>query len=300
MTVFREVTSGEAVTGVLTDDHRIAFRRGNKGFFGVNNNPTQPWTLQSFASGLPAGLYCDIISGEPTSSGAGCTGQTLTVDRVGQASVTISPGKTFAVHIGSRANSGGGGGTVSPPASNRSLEETTIYLYKPTKLGQNVFLRGGAKCHDGQNCPVPIRDMVNEVPTNCGTNFKRWTVGNTELTWTGRNDGQSKDAQGTPMYYTTNEPGKPCAECLNQRLGLGDGYWKVTMMMDCSRTNKGWFELKGYMDDWEPNVSQQQVCSGDVSAATPYQSQNHLAKCGHLNVFKWGVGDCRVETSKRC
>jgi alpha-amylase len=50
--------------------------------------------------------------------------------------------------------------------------------------------------------------------------------------------------------------------------------------MDCSKTANGWFELKAFISNgpgWENNLSQPD---------TPYQSGNHFAQCGKLNVFR--------------
>lgn len=62
MSVFRGIANGQRAENIETDDHRIAFRRGNKGFFALNNND-YPWERQ-FYTGLPQGAYCDVISGE--------------------------------------------------------------------------------------------------------------------------------------------------------------------------------------------------------------------------------------------
>lgn len=67
MAGFRSAVMFEAPTDVVTMSNRIAFRRGNRGFFALNNDPSATWT-QSFQTGLPAGTYCDVISGEPSSN----------------------------------------------------------------------------------------------------------------------------------------------------------------------------------------------------------------------------------------
>ncbi|VDL87482.1 unnamed protein product [Nippostrongylus brasiliensis] len=67
----------------------------------------------------------------------------------------------------------------------------------------------------------------------------------------------------------------------------------VTLLMDCSKTDKGWFELKGYNpphENWEPDMKQSK-CGGVYKSSAPSSSKNHVAKCGAVNVFEWGRGD---------
>lgn len=62
MVTFRSVVEGEAAANVVSEDHRIAFRRGQKGFFALNNADNE-WS-RKFHVGMPQGSYCDVISGE--------------------------------------------------------------------------------------------------------------------------------------------------------------------------------------------------------------------------------------------
>lgn len=76
----------------------------------------------------------------------------------------------------------------------------------------------------------------------------------------------------------------------------GDHYWKAEFLMDCSQTESGWFELKGYATGgvgWERDVTQG-TCTGTVGGTKPYVTINHMARCGHQNVFEWGAGACII------
>ena len=68
--------------------------------------------------------------------------------------------------------------------------------------------------------------------------------------------------------------------------------------MNCSETINGWFEFKGYGNSgigWEPDVYQT-MCTGTVGGTPPDASQgNHLALCGHFNVFIVGQSDCIID-----
>ena len=67
--------------------------------------------------------------------------------------------------------------------------------------------------------------------------------------------------------------------------------------MDCSRTLDGYFEIKGYSNyqGWERTGGvTDRTCSGPgADPPPPYPSINHFARCGYVNVFKWG-GACEI------
>ncbi|KAJ8953736.1 hypothetical protein NQ318_015392 [Aromia moschata] len=66
-------------------DQQIAFCRGNKGFVAFTNWADLKETLQTC---LPAGKYCDVISGNM--SNGKCTGKTVTVQENGEANIQLS------------------------------------------------------------------------------------------------------------------------------------------------------------------------------------------------------------------
>ena len=63
----------------------IAFSRGSAAWVAINaeNAPV----TETFTTGLPAGAYCDVISGPATAGG--CAGTTVVVNSAGQATVTV-------------------------------------------------------------------------------------------------------------------------------------------------------------------------------------------------------------------
>lgn len=63
----------------------ISFSRGNKAFIAISQETND--VNQTFVTGLPAGTYCDIISGSKV-NGA-CTGTSITVGGDGRATFTI-------------------------------------------------------------------------------------------------------------------------------------------------------------------------------------------------------------------
>lgn len=88
------VVKGTSVTGWWSDGaNQIAFGRGAKGYVAINNSGS---TLnRTFATGLPAGTYCDVVGGGV--SGGTCTGTAVTVDGSGNATFHVSPGGPVAI-----------------------------------------------------------------------------------------------------------------------------------------------------------------------------------------------------------
>lgn len=100
MVAFRN-TAGDALLHNWWDNghNQIAFSRGNRAFIAINN---QAETLNhSLNTGLPAGRYCDIISGQAVNGQ--CTGVTVVVEANGHAQIVISGHQedgTVAIHVG--------------------------------------------------------------------------------------------------------------------------------------------------------------------------------------------------------
>ncbi|KAJ8519583.1 hypothetical protein ONZ45_g3490 [Pleurotus djamor] len=117
MVGFRNAVGTAAITNwVSPQSQQIAFGRGSAGFVAINNADSA-WTT-TFTTSLPAGLYCDVISGKAT-SGA-CSGSSITVSE-GSFTATVPARSAIAIHTGAQGTgsgnngggSGGGSGTVS-------------------------------------------------------------------------------------------------------------------------------------------------------------------------------------------
>lgn len=109
MVCFRNIAEGEAVENWWDNgDNAIAFSRGDKGFFALNN---EEFTVNEvLQTGLPQGTYCDIISGDTTVDG--CSGLSVEVNADGTAAITIVPsgreGNDAMVALTREATSGRG------------------------------------------------------------------------------------------------------------------------------------------------------------------------------------------------
>ncbi|HVN13610.1 MAG TPA: alpha-amylase family protein [Kineosporiaceae bacterium] len=74
----------------------IAFSRGGKGWIALNHESSA--ISRSFATGLPQGVYCDVIHGDL--GRRGCSGPTVTVDAQGAADVTVPANDAVAIDVG--------------------------------------------------------------------------------------------------------------------------------------------------------------------------------------------------------
>jgi alpha-amylase len=129
MVGWHNAVKGTSVANWWSDgSNQIAFGRGASGYVAINNSGA---TLsRTFATGLPAATYCDVISG--TVSGGRCTGTAVTVDGSGNATFHVNPGSAVAIDVAATGQAGGGSGTV----------RVTFNEYATTSYGQNVFVVG--------------------------------------------------------------------------------------------------------------------------------------------------------------
>jgi len=116
MVGFRNVVDGTLVTSWWDNgNNQIAFCRGNKGFVAFNNEGSA--LQQSLQTCLPAGTYCDIISGDLINGQ--CTGKSIVVGSDGKAAISLSNTEddgVIAIHALSMVGSDGGTATTQAPS----------------------------------------------------------------------------------------------------------------------------------------------------------------------------------------
>ncbi|XP_074604694.1 alpha-amylase-like [Brevipalpus obovatus] len=106
MVKFREVAEYEPVENwQCPSDNVIAFSRGSSAFIVIVNDNIQ--VNQEFQTNLPAGRYCDVISGNIERNGeTKCTGKVIEVKDGGKALITIDGERDedpmVAIHIQAR------------------------------------------------------------------------------------------------------------------------------------------------------------------------------------------------------
>lgn len=96
MVGWHNAVAGNAVANWWSDGgNAIGFSRGSAGFVTINNEGAA--LTRTFATGLPAGTYCDVIHG--SASGGRCTGPSVTVDGSGNASITVPADDAVAIDV---------------------------------------------------------------------------------------------------------------------------------------------------------------------------------------------------------
>ncbi|XP_038167222.1 pancreatic alpha-amylase-like isoform X3 [Arvicola amphibius] len=102
MVAFRNVVGDQPFSNWWDNgSNQVAFGRGNKGFIVFNNDD---WALlTTLQTGLPAGTYCDVISGDKIDGN--CTGIKVYVENDGTAQFSISncaEDPFIAIHVESK------------------------------------------------------------------------------------------------------------------------------------------------------------------------------------------------------
>ena len=321
MVGFRNAAAGQGVYNWWDNGgNQIAFSRGNKAFFALNN---EGYALtQTLQTGLPSGEYCDVIHGDFNPSNGACSGPTVNVDGSGYASFSINNGEDsmVAIHVNARVGEGGGDpiptdpgsppGTQPPPPAGSA--RTVVFIKKATQNGQDLFALGGidhaqrtgcTSDADTSACAIKIQHLIG------GTNekFNAWKKGDNYLDWYGAESGQGSFSgtapAGTPLVWTTNDSNYPYTVAkdgfgytpLNK---WGEHYWMVDFNLDCDEAESGWFEVKAYLmngDGWESDRSQAASCGGTAGGSKPYSSGNHFGRCGYINVFEFNSNGCTID-----
>jgi alpha-amylase len=80
--------------------NQIAFSRGDRGFVAINREDGA--LSRTFQTGLPAGMYCDVINGDFDSAAGTCSGPTVTVDTAGSAAISVGGMSSVAIYGGAR------------------------------------------------------------------------------------------------------------------------------------------------------------------------------------------------------
>jgi alpha-amylase len=130
MVGWHNAVKGTSVANWWSDgSNQIAFGRGAKGYVAINNSGSA--LSRTFATGLPAGTYCDVIGGGV--SGGRCTGTAVTVDGSGNATFQVNPGSAVAIDVAATGQGGGSG----PGSLRMTFNENAT-----TTFGQNVYVVG--------------------------------------------------------------------------------------------------------------------------------------------------------------
>jgi alpha-amylase len=200
MVGWHNAVSGTSVANWWSDgSNQIAFSRGAKGYIAINNSGSA--LNRTFATGLPAGTYCDVISGGV--SGGNCTGTAVTVDGSGNASFQVAPGQAVAIDVAATGQGGGGTGTTKV-----TFNETAT-----TTFGQNVFVVGSIPALGNwapgsavalSSANYPTWSAAVSLPT--GTTFQyKYLKKNSDGSMTWESDPNRSYTTGTGATATIND-----------------------------------------------------------------------------------------------
>ncbi|CAG0880034.1 unnamed protein product [Cyprideis torosa] len=281
--------------------------RGNKGFFAMTKEGMQG----TFQTGMPEGDYCNIIDSCSTM---------VHVNGDGTAQISVSGYDHFLAIC--QGCTGDGFPTVDPTATTPTTESTTsgptrppitegvartiIFIEKQTQSGQDLFVRGGISHDVRPGCSEDAATSACAIDistrslgeTEHYSKYNSWREEDNKLDWYGAERSQGtyngQSAEGSPLAWTSSSSGSPGYQELNT---FGDHYWMLEFDMDCGQSENGWFELKAYGTQgvgWEGDITPT-TCRG-ISATPPYETTNHMAMCGFLNVFSFGTGSCLIQS----
>jgi alpha-amylase len=94
MVAFRRAVAGTDVNHWWDDGaNAIAFSRGDRGFVAINREPAP--VSAPVATGVPAGTYCDRLTGGRV--GAACAGTAVMVDAGGTVQLSLPPNTAIAI-----------------------------------------------------------------------------------------------------------------------------------------------------------------------------------------------------------
>ncbi|KAF5276538.1 hypothetical protein FQR65_LT03968 [Abscondita terminalis] len=147
MNIFRNVVKGTGINDWWTNgDQQIAFCRGDKGFVAFTNWGDMREVLQTC---LPAGVYCDVISGNVDPNGQ-CTGKRVIVGPDGKAMIELNyddEDRVLAIHQNSTLTALSDGmhyGWTSPLLAVLQSSSSPIKIEDSHKVWlENLYMFGG-------------------------------------------------------------------------------------------------------------------------------------------------------------
>jgi|GEM_PF-643561 len=129
MVAFRNNTSAKFSNTNYWDNgnHQMAWGRGGLGYVAINREDSGTLN-RTFATGMPAGTYCDIIHADFNYAAGTCSGATVTVDGSGNANFSVSSHDAVAFHVGAKVGvpcTSCGGTTTSTSSSSTASSVST-------------------------------------------------------------------------------------------------------------------------------------------------------------------------------
>ena len=138
--------------------NQLAWGRGGKGFVVINMEGQD--LNRVFNTGMPAGVYCDVINGD--FDGTQCSGRTITVDDNGNANINVFFRNAAAIHLNAR---------VGNPCTDcgNDISITFTCEQATTSSNQSIFVTGDHPLLGNWNLANAFQLTPSSYPTWNGT-----------------------------------------------------------------------------------------------------------------------------------
>jgi len=205
MVGLRNAAAGAGVTNWWSNGgNQIAFGRGSTGYAAFNRAAGA--LTRTFQTSLPAGTYCDVMSGDFT--GGACAGTTYQVNAAGQVTATVPANGALALHVNARTSGTPGptptGGTCGTVSTGFAVTATTIW-------GENVFVTGNVAALGNWNpanalplssAGYPVWRGTVELPAGTAVQYKYVKRNGSQVIWESDPNRSRSTPTGTPCSAT--------------------------------------------------------------------------------------------------
>ncbi len=181
MVGLRNAAAGAAVTNWWSNgSNQIAFGRGSNAYVAFNRSGSA--LTRTFQTSLPAGTYCDVMTGDFTNGT--CGGTAYTVDSSGQFTATVGANAALALHINAR------GGNANPTGCTTAA--VNVEATVTTTFGQNVFVTGNtaalgnwdpAQAVALSSASYPVWKATVNLPGSTSVQYKYIKKEGSTVTW---------------------------------------------------------------------------------------------------------------------
>jgi alpha-amylase len=156
-------------------NNQMAWGRGGLGFVAINREDSAGLN-RTFATGMPAGKYCDIIHADYNAANGTCSGTTITVDASGNATFSVATHDAVAFHVGAKVTTSSSSSSVASSSSSSAASSTggTVAVKftcnnGTTYMGQSVYVSGSVNTLGNWAPASAVKLNATSYPTWTGT-----------------------------------------------------------------------------------------------------------------------------------
>jgi alpha-amylase len=212
MVGLRNTARGTAITNWWSNGgSQIAFGRGSVAYVAFNTDGSS--LTRTFQTSLPAGSYCDVMSGDY--SAGNCSGTSYTVGSSGTFTATLGANTSLALYLGA------GGPTATPTSTATATSSvpagqvaSTFSVAAGPASGQSVYVVGNVEALGSWNTTNAVALASAEgrwsatvnLPANTAFEYKYiYKTASGAVTWEREGVGnrvRTSGASGTSITYT--------------------------------------------------------------------------------------------------